>query len=405
MAFEIKSRLWKFLLVVFGLIFFSVAIYLKYTTQISEYLEPEILATHYNGAHFVGSQTCIECHKEIYETHLATAHFNTSATAAIDHIKGNFAEGHNKLNLSGVSIKMSHEDNQFYQLSEPYFGETGTKKDKIDIVVGSGVKGQSHLGWENNRLYQLQASYYEPTRSWINSPNFPDVPFKRSVDDSCLKCHVTFAKKADVFAEDPIYDRTQIMLGIDCERCHGPLEQHVRFHRNNPAEMAAKFVDSYQLYTRQQRLDACAVCHSGLQAQQIKGNPFSFLAGDTLAFYTKNYMRRNSNANLDVHGNQVGLLMESECFKNTEKMDCLTCHDPHKNQRGDTVDFNLKCISCHTMASINSSSTAGGHEVGQDCISCHMPLLPSKVMTLQLGPGMEEVPVYIRTHLIGNYDN
>ena len=193
-----------------------------------------------------------------------------------------------------------------------------------------------------------------------------------------------------------------MLLGVDCERCHGPAEKHVKSHRENPDAMIAEFIDNFSKYTRQQRLDACAVCHSGLQAQQIKGNPFSFLVGDTLSLYSKNYRNANSDTKLDVHGNQMGLLSESACFINSEKMDCITCHNPHNQQRGDLSGFNLKCLSCHDLDNINATVENKKHSYLKDCVSCHMPLIASEIMKIE--NSSDEIPVYIRTHLIGVYN-
>ena len=399
-----KKNLIYIIFIILMLLLVYVFWYVQNSVEISEYLEPEVAATHYNGENFVDSETCLECHSDIYNSHLKTAHYNTSASADKKNIKGNFIKGYNELNLKGVRFKMIEENNQFYQLSKPKFGDTATIKSKIDIVIGSGVKGQSYLSWKENELIQLQASYFKPTGSWVNSPNFPDFTMNRKVDDNCLKCHATFAKITKETGIGNFYDRSKMLWGIDCQRCHEPLEDHVKYHRKNPGIQSAKFVDNYRKYTRQQRLDACAVCHSGLQGQQLKGNPFSFLAGDTLALYSKNYQNAGIRTKLDVHGNQMGLLSESECFVNSPDLDCITCHDPHKNQRGNANVFNTKCLSCHDIGNINDVTGAQEHTVSQNCINCHMPLVPSEVMTLKLEDEVNEVPVYIRTHLIGVYE-
>ena len=392
------------ILSILGLLLIYLFWYVKNAVEISEYLEPEIVATHYNGTNYVGSQTCYECHADIYKTHLETAHFNTSFYPKEGSIKGNFSPDSNELDLGSVRLKMVADEEDYFQLSNVKYKTKEVVKSKIDIVIGSGVKGQSHLNWKGNDLYQLQASYFQPTDSWVNSPNFPESALNRKVDDNCLKCHVTFAQHKDETSESKSYDRERIILGIDCERCHGPSENHVKYHRQNPDVLVGKFIDDFKKYNRQQRLDACAVCHSGLQAQQIKGNPFSFIAGDTLSLYSKNYRNVNSNTKLDVHGNQMGLLRESSCFVNSPKMDCITCHNPHENQRGNADVFNAKCLSCHDVGTINNVIEGQEHNASQNCISCHMPLVPSEVMKLKAEDGINEIPVYIRTHLIGIYE-
>ncbi len=376
--------------------------YFKWSIEVSEYLEPEIVATHYNGSNYVGSQTCLECHADIYNSHLSTNHFNTSSFADIKHIKGSINIDSNELNLRGVRLKMIEEDDNYFQLSKAKFGDTSLTKSQIDIVIGSGVKGQSYLSWEGDELFQLQASYFKSNGSWVNSPNFPDYSFTREVDDNCIKCHVTFAKNKDISGIGNSYDRTKIILGIDCERCHGPSEKHVKYHRSNPEVMSAKFVDNFNKYSRQQRLDACAVCHSGLQSQQIKGNPFSFLAGDTLALFSKNVSSYKTTPKLDVHGNQYGLLVQSKCYVESNSMDCITCHDPHKNQRSDFNYFNAKCISCHSNK-LKLIESSVDHDKNRNCISCHMPNIPSDAMKISLDPNKKQTPVNVRTHLIGIY--
>ena len=66
--------------------------------------------------------------------------------------------------------------------------------------------------------------------------------------------------------------------------------------------------------------------------------------------------------------------------------------------------FNAKCLSCHEVNSINKVVEGQEHTASQNCISCHMPLVPSEVMKLKAEDGINEIPVYIRTHLIGIYE-
>lgn len=369
-----------------------------------DYYQPEAKATHFNGENFVGSLTCKECHADIYDSHILTAHFNTSAIADADNIKGSFESGANKIALEEFEVTMKKEGSYHYQQTKNINSPTPNPPQQIDIVIGSGVKGQSFLTWEDDKLYQLQASYYPPTDSWINSPGFPDQLNKRPIRDGCLKCHVTFATNMDFSGKGNRYNKEKMLLGVDCEKCHNPSEKHVVFHRENPEVTNAMHMLKLDTLDRQLRLDACAQCHSGPRAGIIKGNSFSFLAGERLDEYSRNFYTGQKSNELDVHGNQYGLLTSSKCFLESAEMDCGTCHDSHKNQRGDTDFFNQKCMSCHdSNSTICSEDSAELNIMGNNCISCHMPETQSIAMSVKLGSDKMETGVMVRTHLIDIY--
>ncbi|MEP3208010.1 MAG: multiheme c-type cytochrome [Maribacter sp.] len=363
------------------------------------------MATHSNGDQFVGSETCLECHADIYAAHIKTAHFNTSAPGNAESIKGNFEAGSNILDLESVTFKLRSKGDSFYQHTEIKNRLVKKPAARFDIVIGSGIRGQSYLTWDENQLFQLQTSYYTPTNSWVNSPGFPSYSIERPVREACIKCHVTFAKTKDYTGQGNTYDKSQMIFGIDCERCHRPAAKHVAYHKNNPYAEKAKFMMKYDTLSRQQSLDACAQCHSGLRGLTLKGNSFSFLAGYNLNEYARNFDTGNQNTKLDVHGNQYGLLIESQCFKQAKSMDCATCHNPHIKQRGNTAYFNQKCIGCHSESVVCTAASSSVQLVGNNCVACHMPTTPSTSMTVQLGNDSLETAFNIRTHLIGIYSD
>ena len=55
----------------------------------------------------------------------------------------------------------------------------------------------------------------------------------------------------------------------------------------------------------------------------------------------------NGTAEFDVHGNQYRLLAQSKCFIKSEKMDCITCHNPHENASQNLASYSKICMSCH----------------------------------------------------------
>lgn len=364
-----------------------------------EYVKISTAAIHTRGDAFAEPTQCMACHQDIYEQHIQTPHFLTSTLADTSTVKGNFSENHNMYHLNkNVNFKMIKEDTTLYEAI--FIRDSLISKRPLEVVIGSGTKGQSYLTWRDSLLYQLQVSYYTPTNEWTNSPGMSKrLRGRRPIFGDCMECHATFAKSNTNYMDNSYHNR-QIMYGIDCQRCHNPAKDHAEFHINNPEVTKAKNIMLYDTLTRQKRLDACILCHSGLRT--LTKPPFSFLAGDNLKEYSLP-PTNEANATPDVHGNQYQLLTMSACFKQTQ-MDCMTCHNPHKKERGDFVTFNNKCMECHsTPATVCTEKEAKRHVKNNNCISCHMPLLPSKVLKVEVDENGETTPLMVRTHHIKSY--
>ena len=103
----------------------------------------------------------------------------------------------------------------------------------FDIVTGSGNIGQTHLYLEDDRLYELPVSWLS-SHGWCNSPGYTDgfADFARPVKTGCMSCHATRVEY-EVRSINWI-DPKSLILGVTCERCHGPGKEHVEFHRANP---------------------------------------------------------------------------------------------------------------------------------------------------------------------------
>ncbi len=384
--------------VALGLVF-----HCKNRTIVSEYVSQPVLAVHPSGGQFVGSASCVACHSDISLNHRKTAHFNSSAVADLNTMKGSFEDGGNLLELNYVKFAMERVGDSFYQHTTLKNRTLEVPAAKFDLVLGSGVRGQTYASWQGDKLFQLQPSYHSGIDGWINSPGYPDYYLERPIRDQCLRCHVTYAEVKDNSADGNQYFKENLILGIDCERCHRPAATHVNQQLKKPNAKISDDIMTMDTLTRQQRLDLCAQCHSGTLAIIKNGGAFSYLAGEALEEYLVPAKVTASDLP-DVHGNQYGLLTSSECFKQSNDMDCVTCHDPHVNQRSDITYFNQKCVGCHDTGSVvctvNDQKAA---LMGNNCISCHMPLLPSKTMTAQLKNDSIETAFYIRTHLIGVY--
>lgn len=353
---------------------------------------------------FAGSASCANCHKAIYDTHIHTPHFNTSSPASEKNILGSFLEGKNLFNYdSGMAVKMEKRDSGLYQVGY-YFGEEKIVQ-RFDIVVGSGAKGQTYLYRYGNYLVQLPVSFFTAANQWANSPQYPTFPvlFNRPITSRCLECHTTYARKISPPANKlEQFDSTSFIYGIDCEKCHGPAAKHVEFQTQNPKATNAKFIINPASFTREQKLDLCALCHGGPLKKTTQS--FTFTAGDRLTDFFKMDTTVVNPDSIDVHGNQYGLLRSSKCFR-MSNMTCTTCHNPHQNERGKDELFSQKCATCHTAGHdpVCKLTSTMGTEINNNCINCHMPKLKSHSITELVKGEKEPTAAVIRSHYIAIY--
>jgi len=366
----------------------------------------KISTAKYTYADFAGSASCGGCHKSIYDSHIHTAHFHTSEPATAKSIMGSFDAGKNTFRFSsGGIVEMRKEGDAFYQVG--YMNGAEAKKQRFDITVGSGTKGQSYLTWADSNLLQMPITYFTPADKWSNSPGYPDrMAFGRPITSRCLECHITYAEKmSEPFAEPVALDKNRLMLGVDCERCHGPGAKHVAFQTQNPNEKTARFIINPASFSRQQSLDMCAFCHGG-RLKKTKPS-FEFTAGDKLwDYFVMDTAAKDANT-IDVHGNQYGLLAASKCFKNSKILTCVTCHNTHENEKGKTALFSQRCATCHNDkhdgAVLCKMTKTIGPQISKNCTGCHMPEEPSMAIAVLLQDDVIPTRASMHTHLIKPY--
>ena len=351
------------------------------------------------SASFTDPSSCRTCHRAITDSFVRTAHYFDSRPADSNSIKGSFAEGKNRYVYNQfMDVVMVREGNTYLQSGRVNGMETIAAP--FDVVIGSGRNGQSYFTWSDNQLFQLPVSYYTPARQWSNSPGFPNFfHFERLVAPNCLECHTTNTKV--ISHETKEYDRSSIIYGITCQRCHPGAAEHAAYQTANPREKVSKFVVNAAHLNRQLRMDACALCHSGLRTALQP--PFSYNVGDALEKYSVGDPVSNKADTLDVHGNQVGLLISSKCYIKSADMDCSTCHNVHNNQFKNPKLFSAKCVSCHSDVKHSSIEVKKIKALSDNCIDCHMPVMASKKIQLNVKIGEQLLPDYLRTHYISIY--
>ena len=343
---------------------------------------------------YVGIEKCRKCHEDVYQVYIQTGmgmswgHANPQKSSAV------FVPG-----------KVLHDARSDFSYQPYWDGATMMVKEfrldgkdtvysrieKVDYVVGSGQHTNSHLKWQNGYLTQVPFTYYTQIGLLDFPPGFEggnNARFSRKIGFECISCH----NSLPIPVQGSINKYKSIPNGINCERCHGAGELHVK------AMEAGKITDikKYADYTivRPSRLPAdlqeeiCARCHSQGNSVLMKGKTFfDFRPGmqlkEVLFVFREKYENEEDAFWMETHPERM---RKSKCWTGSrkdpsfDKMTCLTCHFTksmmHQTYKHTAVDsFNNICMKCHNSNNGNfCTETPGARQSQQNnCFKCHMP--------------------------------
>ncbi len=366
-------------------------------------IQPAAITAQSVPAICVGDDACIACHQDKVNSYRRTAHSLTSRPADRDSVHGGFGPGSNILRTVNTNLYFEMTTNEAGLFQTAWLrrppNEIGHHTERFGVVVGSGRKGQTYLFWKDDELFQLPISYWTEVGGWVNSPGYPDgiAVFNRPVTPRCLECHATAFKSL----APPInhFDKTTLVLGITCEKCHGPGSEHVALYRSRtpPQSPTNGAILNPARFARDRQVDVCALCHAAGSPRPSVPS-LSFVPGDVLDQFI-DVPKPAPNAHVDVHGGHTQLLQRSRCFRSSATMTCSTCHDVHAPQR-DLASFAPKCLACHKIESCGKFATLG-RKISDQCVVCHMPL-QSTDLIISSANGTKLQPK-VRNHQIAIY--
>ena len=337
----------------------------------------------HSGNGYVDSKQCATCHGEIAasyaRTGMAQSFYKPASANTIEDYAGTPEYYHA---LSDSYYAMTIRNGQYFQRRWQVDGggnQINVEELKIDYVMGSGNHARSYLHrTERGMLIELPLGWYpDHGGEWRMAPgsDTPHPQTRRFISYKCMFCHNGYPNIPAANQEpgsDPVFSG-ELPLGIDCQRCHGPGSEHVR------TSGRASMVNPAKL-DRERRMEVCMQCHLETTSgripavlQRFDRATFSYLPGQPLGDFAISFDHAPGTGHDGKFEavSSVYRLRQSRCFRESAgKLECGTCHDPHRIPRGGEAlrEYSRACLGCHTAPHpARIAATAA------DCITCHMP--------------------------------
>jgi len=320
----------------------------------SPYLNTTTTAT------YVGSENCIECHRDQHATYLETTHSRSLTLADPTKEPPNAQFEHAP---SGLRYEVHRDDERLWHRESLVAGsesiELGDRP--LKYLVGSGRFARTYLVEIDGFLVESPVSWYASEQAWRMSPGYDGashLSFQRNVTDECLFCH---AGRTSNVAGSPSRIKLQ-ELAIGCERCHGPGSMHVARHRAGEA--------------------ICQQCHlesvgNSLVQERTRAD---FRPGLRWTDFCVNYDAQSPSGRMTVTGH-VQQMHRSRCYQDSTTLTCISCHDMHSppspEQR--VQHYRAACLTCHQDSSCKLPAAERQQRRENDCAACHMPQSPTDV--------------------------
>ncbi len=398
------------------------------------------------GQGFTTSVTCQSCHPAQYDAWYRSYHRTMTQVARPATALGTFDDivledrgFEYRLERRGDEIWAELPDPNWFE-NPPWFMEIlnpdwpdTPPRIEARVVMSTGShhmqnywirrpdQGDGSLDPDDGALVQLPWIWLIHEERWIpNQDSFLHPP-STSVEGpirwnaNCSQCHSVATEPRTSEGYDRFDTRT-VELGIACEACHGPAQEHVRFYKSPVRRYLQYFrellgddapdatISNPEKLEPQRSVETCAQCHSfgeWRDQEEFRRSGVPFRPGEELDTHRSVFrltedpedplllaILETEPAALDgrfwrdgtirVAGREYNGLLESP--GHLDEVTCLSCHSMHEYETPDTqldpnVTGNQSCMGCHTdyADEILEHTRHLPESSGSECMNCHMP--------------------------------
>jgi len=333
-------------------------------------------------AHYVGMTTCKSCHWQVYETFIQTGMGQSWGIANKQKSAADFSPANALVydTIKDLFYKPYWDGDSLCILEYRLLGKDTVHKrmEKVSYIVGSGQHTNSHIININGYLHQAPITFYTQKGKWDLAPGFEkgmSSRFDRKIELECISCHNGYPN----LVEGSYNKYNNVQLGIDCERCHGPGSIHVANKQKGDIVDTASGPDfsivNPKRMTTDQQNSLCQRCH--LQGIAVLNDGKSFLdfrPSEELSKTENVFMPTYSGSeNHMIMASHVERMKMSKCFIQSEKMSCITCHNPHISVKfTPQTQYINACNSCHQSKNQCTEKMEVRNTKQNNCVTCHM---------------------------------
>jgi len=380
---------------------------------------------------FSGSGACRSCHPAQYASWHATYHRTMTQKAGPQSVLAPFDDS--EFQYRGRTYRFfRREDEYWVRMVDPSWELSQTLPNFDPATLPPPpyadqrilmTTGSHHLQvyWVaashgNGMLYQVPWVYMIRQRRWIPAADSflkppPDGPVNIEIwNMTCIDCHSVGGQPRMEERSGTMFSRTA-ELGIACEMCHGPGEDHVRANRSIRRRYGLHLGGGRDPSVVQPSHSAghvsaeiCGQCHSvsgPADPREWMRLGKTYRPGQSLdatrrivrfveapqESWLLQWLRRNpdalegrfwSDGTVRVTGREYNGLIESACYTRGG-LTCITCHSMHRSAPEDQLAIGTEgdraCAGCHA-AYVENPSSHTHHAAGSSgsrCYNCHMP--------------------------------
>ena len=319
---------------------------------------------------FVGSKTCVDCHKGQFNNWQGSHHDLAMQIANDSTVLGDFNDV--EVKIDGVDYFFFKEDNGFYvKIKEIDATEYSYK---IAYTFGVTPLQQYLIDFDKGKKQVLRATWDVIKKKWYHQ--YKDETIQpndwlhwtrgaQNWNTMCAECHSTNLKKNYQVDEDA-FNTTYSEINVACESCHGPAKNHINWATKNTSDKNTYILKGTN---QQDQLNLCASCHARrvkLTENLTPGIPFE--EQYQIQNITNNFY--HGDGQIEEEDYVYGSFLQSKMY--AEGVKCTDCHNPHTLKL--KFEGNMLCTQCHVPTDYDTES----HYFHQDnteaslCINCHM---------------------------------